>query len=389
MILQATSTIIPSDYRLRLPGPTAVPERVRNAMALPVVSHRGPEFRAILADASEMLRAVAGTKADIFMLGCSGTGAMEAALANVLAPGVAILVVSCGQFGERFISIAETMGAVVDRVEVLWGRAPDPAAVAERFKSRGYRAVVCVHNESSTGVVTDIAAIGALVARTDALLIVDSVSGLAGIEFRMDEWGVDILAGASQKALMCPPGLAFLAVSDKAMRMIDAGTAGPRFYFDLRKAKAAALKGETAFTPPVPLIMALREALIMMHDEGLPAVLSRHRQVAGALQAGCVALGLPMLPPENVRSATVTVAMVPDGIDGSAIVRHMYSRYHTVIAGQRTKLSGRVIRFGTMGTIRLDDILTDLQQLEATLRELGIAVTAGAGVQAAKDALAR
>jgi aspartate aminotransferase-like enzyme len=389
IILQATSTIIPSDYRLRLPGPTTVPERVRNAMALPVVSHRGPEFRAILADAIDMLRAVAGTKADIFMLGCSGTGAMEAALANVLAPGDAILVVSCGQFGERFISIAETMGVVVDRIEVPWGRTPDPAAVAERLKSRGYRAVVCVHNESSTGVVTDIAGIGALVARTDALLIVDSVSGLAGIEFRMDEWGVDILAGASQKALMCPPGLAFLAVSAKAMRVIEGASAVPRFYFDLRKAKAAALKGETAFTPPVPLIMALREALIMIHDEGLPAVLNRHRRVAGALQTGCVALGLPMLSPVNVRSATVTVAMVPNGVDGATIVRHMYSRYHTVITGQRTKLSGRVIRFGTMGAIGPDDILTDLQQLEATLRELGIAVTAGAGVQAAKEALAR
>jgi aspartate aminotransferase-like enzyme len=386
--LQATSTIIPSDYRLRLPGPTAVPERVRNAMALPVISHRGPEFRAILADATEMLRGVAGTKGDIFMLGCSGTGAMEAALANVLAPGDAILVVSCGQFGERFINIAETMGATVDRIEVPWGQAPDPAAVAERLNSRRYRAVVCVHNESSTGVVTDIAGIGALVARTDALLIVDSVSGLAGIEFKMDEWGVDILAGAPQKALMCPPGLAFLAVSPKAMPVIDSASAVPRFYFDLRKAKAASLKGETAFTPPVPLIMALREALIMIHDEGLPAVLNRHRRVASALQAGCVALGLPMLPSENVRSATVTVAMVPDGVDGATIVRQMYSRYHTVIAGQRTKLSGRVIRFGTMGSIGPDDILTDLQQLEATLRELGISVTAGAGVEAAKDALA-
>jgi aspartate aminotransferase-like enzyme len=386
--LQATSTIIPSDYRLRLPGPTAVPERVRNAMALPVISHRGPEFRAILADATEMLRGVAGTKGDFFMFGCSGTGAMEAALANVLAPGDAILVVSCGQFGERFINIAETMGATVDRIEVPWGQAPDPAAVAERLNSRRYRAVVCVHNESSTGVVTDIAGIGALVARTDALLIVDSVSGLAGIEFKMDEWGVDILAGASQKALMCPPGLAFLAVSPKAMRVIDSASAVPRFYFDLRKAKAALLKGETAFTPPVPLIMALREALIMIHDEGLPAVLNRHRRVASALQAGCVALGLPMLPPGNVRSATVTVAMVPDGVDGATIVRHMYSRYHTVIAGQRTKLSGRVIRFGTMGSIGPDDILTDLQQIEATLRELGISVTAGAGVEAGKDALA-
>src|SRR5689334_4595883 len=185
--LQPTSSLIPADYRLRLPGPTAVPQRVRNALALPVVSHRGPEFRAILGDVTEMLRPVFGTKGDIFMLASSGTGAMEAALANVIAPGDTVLVVTCGQFGERFINIAQTMGARVDTVEVPWGQAPDPAAVAERLKQRGYRVVVCVHNESSTGVVTDVAAIGRAAARTDAVLIVDCVSGAGGIDLRMDE----------------------------------------------------------------------------------------------------------------------------------------------------------------------------------------------------------
>jgi aspartate aminotransferase-like enzyme len=382
-----TSTIVPPDYRLRLPGPTAVPQRVRNALALPVLSHRGPEFRAILAEATGMLRKVIGTTQDIFVLGCSGTGAMEAALANVLSPGDAILVVSCGHLGERFISIAETMHAKVDVVEVPWGQAPDPARVGEALKGRSYRAVVCVHNESSTGVVTDVAAIGALVAKTDALLIVDSVSGAAGIELRMDEWAIDILALASQKALMCPPGLAFLAVSEKAMRVIDAASAVPRFYFDLRKARAAAAKGETAFTPPVSLVVALREALIMIHEEGLAAVLERHRRVSAALQAGCAALGLPTLPQAHSRSATVVVAKVPEGLDGAVIVRHMYTNFRTVIAGQRTKLSGRVIRFGTMGCIQPDDILTDLRQLEATLRALGQPVTAGAGTRAAAAAL--
>lgn len=381
------SVSVPADYRLRLPGPTAVPQRVRQAMTLPVVSHRGPEFRAVLGEATAMLGGVFGTKGDIFVLGCSGTGGMEAALANVLAPRDAVLVVICGQFGERFVSIAETMDAAVDRVEVPWGQVPDPVVVAQHLKSRAYRAVVCVHNESSTGVVTDIAAIGKLLAGTETLLIVDSVSGAGGIELRMDQWGVDILVVASQKALMCPPGLALIAVSDKAMRAIAAAKTGPRFYFDLRKAKASLVKGETAFTPPVPLIMALREALAIIHEEGLPAVLTRHRRLSAALQAGCVALGLPMLPPPQAQSATVTVAVVPDGIDGSAIVRHMYSRFHTVIAGQRTKLQGRVIRFGTMGAIHPDDIRTDLQQLEATLRDFGCPVIPGAGTRAAEAAL--
>ena len=382
-------SIIPPGYRLRLPGPTTVPERVRQATALPILSHRGAEFRTILAESTAMLGAIFGTRQKILTLGCSGTGAMEAALANVLTPGDAVLVLMNGQFGERFAAIAEGMGAKADRIDIAWGEAPDPAVVADRLKSRAYRAVICVHNESSTGVVADVAAIGAAVSRTDALLIVDSVSGAGGIDVRMDDWGIDILVVASQKALMCPPGLGFIAVSDKAMRIIDSASAVPRFYFDLRKAKASLDKGETAFTPPVSLIVGLHEALTMIHEEGLPAVLARHQRVSSALQTGCAALGLPMFPKSRALSATVTVAVVPDGLDGGAIVRHMYSRYHSVIAGQRTKLSGRVIRFGTMGCIGPNDILTDLQQLEETLRDLGRPATAGAGTQSAKAVLAR
>lgn len=378
-----TAQLIPPDYRLRIPGPTTVPERVRQALALPVLSHRGFEFHRILGDVTQMLRSIIGTQDNIFFLGASGTGGMEAALANVLSPGDAVLVIVCGQFGERFVSIAQGMGVAVDQAAVPWGDAPDAAFVAERLKARNYRAVVCVHNESSTGVVTDIAAIGKLLAGTDTLLIVDSVSGLGGIEVRMDDWGVDILVAATQKALMCPPGLVAMAVSRKAMAVIENASAVPRLYFDLRRAKAAAKNNETAFTPPVSLVVALREALTMIHEEGLAAVLLRHRRLSEALQAGCVALGLPMLPSAHAQSATVTVARVPEGLEGSAIVRHMYARYHTVIAGQRTKLQNRVIRFGTMGCIGPNDILTDLQQLEQTLRDLGQAVPAGAGVNAA------
>src|SRR3569833_3091088 len=321
------SNLIPSDYRLRIPGPTAVPERVRRAMALPVLSHRGPEFRGVLADCVDMLRGVAATKGDIFLFGGSGTAGMEAALANVLSPGDAVLVLVNGQFGERLVSIAESLGAQVDSAVVPWGQAPDLAEVGTRLKARQYRAVACVHNESATGVVTDIASIGALLSGTDTVLIVDSVSGLAGIDVRMDEWGIDFLIGASQKALMSPPGLAVLAVSEKAMRAVEAAKSR-RFFFDLRKAKASSLKGETAFTPPVSLVLALREALTMIHNEGLANVLKRHRRMSEALQAGCVALGLPMLPAAELRSATVTVATVPEGLEGSAIVRHMYARYH-------------------------------------------------------------
>ena len=380
--------VVPPDYRLRLPGPATVPGRVRAALAQPVVSHRGPEFRAILAEALEMLQVVLGTKREILLLGASGTGGMEAALANILAPGDALLVVTCGQFGERFAQIAEIMGANVDRVDANWGEAPDLSAIADRMKTKTYRAVVCVHNESSTGVVTDIATIGTMLRDTPTLLVVDSVSGIGGIEMRMDDWGIDLLVAASQKALMCPPGLAFIAVSDKGAQIMETANGVPRFYFDLRRAKAALQKDETAFTPPVSLIFALHEALTMIQEEGLPSVLARHRRLSEALQAGCVALGLPMFPTARPLSATVTVARVPEGLDGATIVRHMHSRYRTVIAGQRTKLSGRVIRIGTMGAIGTDDILTDLRHLEETLRDLGRSVPTGAGVQAAISALA-
>jgi aspartate aminotransferase-like enzyme len=378
---------VPSDYRLRMPGPAAIPERVRAATALPILSHRGAEFRLILGEVTELLRALLGTRHDVFLLGASGTGGMEAALINVLSAGDAVLVVENGQFGERFSSIAATMPVTLDRLVVPWGQPPDAAAIAERVRQKRYRAVVVIHNESATGVVADLAAIGAVLRDTETLLVVDSVSGVGGIEMRMDAWGADVVVTASQKSLMCPPGLAIAAVSAKAMRVIDAASGMPRFFFDFRKAKASLDKGETPFTPPVSLILGLREALAMIDEEGVPAVLARHARLAAALRAGFVALGLPMFPRQNF-SATVTVGVVPDGLDGSTIVRHMYANYRTVIASQRTKLDNRVIRIGTMGFVGPADILADLHYLECTLRDLGRAPGAGAGVQAAAAALA-
>src|ERR1043166_8422582 len=184
---------------------------------------------------------------------------------------------------------------------------------------------------------------GPPVRASPALLIVDAVSGVGGVEMRMDEWGVDVLVAASQKALMCPPGLAFAAVSEKAERVVDAARGAPRFFFDFRRMKASLLKGETPFTPPVSLVLGLREATAMIEEEGLPAVLARHCRLSAALRGGCEALGLAIFPTAPMLSSTVTAARVPAGLDGATIVRHMHARYRTVIAGQRTKLSGRII----------------------------------------------
>jgi aspartate aminotransferase-like enzyme len=251
----------PSLYRLRLPGPTTVPERVRNALAAPVLNHRGPEFRKIVEETVSRLQGVMGTSNEVMFFACSGTGMMEASLANVLAPGDKALFVLNGQFAERFAAIADGFGLKADAIEVPWGEVVSPEALATRLAEDDYRAVVVIHNESSTGVVADLAELGAIVRDTTALLIVDSVSGLGGIDMKQDLWGVDVLVSASQKAFMCPPGLGLVSVSEKAWKVIDADVRRTRFYWDFRKARDAAAIGQTAFTPPISLVVALREAL--------------------------------------------------------------------------------------------------------------------------------
>ena len=376
-------------YRVRLPGPTAVPQRVADAIALPVVNHRGPEFHAAYEEIQRLARPLFGTTGEILVMAASGTGAMEAALVNVAAPRERVLVVVHGQFGERFCQIATAMGLSVDRLDVEWGAAPDPDVVAKRLAAEKYRAVFVTHNESSTGAVADLAAIGAAVRRHDALLVVDAVSSLGGLEIRQDEWGIDVLVTASQKALMCPPGLGLAAVSEKAWAVVQREDRCGRFFWDFRRAKTNAEKNETAFTPPVTLIWGLREALKMIDAEGVANVLARHRRLAAALRAGCEALGLKVYTRPGAISDTVTVLHAPAGIEGGAIVRHLYQHHGTVIAGARNALAGKVIRIGTMGHVDEGDILTDLLHLEATLRYLDRPVKEGGGVAAAAAVLVR
>jgi aspartate aminotransferase-like enzyme len=351
-------------YRLRLPGPTAVPERVRQAIARPMLAHRGPEFRAILGRAEELMRPVLGTSNHVLFFAATGTGMMEAALVNVLGPGERVLVAVHGQFGERFAAIARAMGAAVDAMEVEWGSAPAPSAIADWLRKHEYRAVVAVHNESSTGVAAPIAQTGAFLRDRPELLVVDSVSGLGGMEMRMDEWGVDVVASSSQKCFMCPPGLGIAALSAKAWEVVRREDRMPRYFLDFRRAVESAEKTETPFTTPVAMVAGLKEALEMIHEEGLPQVWARHQRLSRALREGCERLGLPSFARENL-SHTV-VAVEADG-RGKEIVARMYQRFGTVIAGSRNKLSGRVIRIGTMGAVTEEDIQTDLEQLASCL----------------------
>lgn len=390
--MQTTSEgllVKPPTYRLRIPGPTPVPERVRGALAEPALNHRGPEFRTILREAEDLAKGIFQTQGDVLFFAGSGTAGMEAALVNVVAPGERVLVLINGQFGERFKSIAERVGAQVDTLEVEWGQSVNPEAVARQVRERDYRAVLVTHNESSTGAVNDLAALGAIVRDRSTLLVVDAVSSLGAIDLEMDRWGLDVVISASQKALMSPPGVTLVAISRKAWDVVNRETAVPRFFWDFRKAKASLEKGETPFTAPTALVMALREAMRMIHEEGMPQVLARHARLAAALRAGCTAIGLPVFTTAPTVSNAVTALRVPEGMDGAAVVRHMYERYHTAIGGSRNKLSGRVVRIGTMGHVDAADILTDLHFLERTLQDLGRPVEVGAGVAAASAVLAR
>ena len=379
----------PGVYRLRLPGPTAVPDRVRTAIAEPMISHRGAEFRQILAETTQQLQPIFGTKNMPLLFGCSGTGMMEAALVNVLAAGERVLIVSNGQWGERFAGIGAAIGARVDTIDVQWGHDVDPTAVAARLAMADYRALVHVHNESSTGVVGNLAAVGRLLRDRDTLLITDTVSGLAGVEMQQDQWGVDIAVSASQKCLMCPPGIGIASVSEKAWPIIRRARGAARFYLDFRRAADAWAKGETAFTPPVSLIRGLNVALGMIHEEGLANVLARHARLANALRGGVNALGLETFTQAEHLSNSISVFRVPEGLDGKMIVKRLADKHGTIIAGARNKLDGKVIRIGTMGWIEDGDILTDLQHLEDVLEELGSPIERGSGVAAASAALDR
>jgi len=370
-------------YRLRLPGPVPVPERVRQAVAKPVLNHRGPEFRAIWTRCCSKLQPIFGTRQPVHILASSGTAAMEAALLNILSPGERLLIVENGQWGERFSTIGKALGATIDPIVVPWGEVVDPADIERRLKQQAYRAVVLVHSESATGVLGDLATVGRIVRGTDALLVTDSVSGIAGMDMQQDAWGVDVVVSGSQKALMCPPGLSFISASEKAWAVIRRDSGMPRFYLDLRRARDAYDKGESTFTPAINLVAGLDASLDMIEEEGLPNVFARHARLSRGLKAGAAALGLKNFATAPMQTNTVACFHVPEGIDGSALIRRLHQKHRMVIAGARNRLQGKMIRIGTLGALSEADILADLMQLEDVLAEMGHRSEKGAAIAAA------
>ncbi len=372
---------------LLAPGPTPVPPEVLAAIALPVIHHRTPQFAAVLAEVQEGLRELFGTAGDVLVLTASGTGAMEGSVTNLLSPGDEVLVVNGGKFGERWTKICQAYGVRVREVVVEWGRAVLPEAVAAALDEHPTtRAVFVQASETSTCALHPIPALARLTQKRDTLLVVDGITAVGVLELPMDRLGIDVLITGSQKALMLPPGLALVALSERAWAATERAKL-PRFYFDFRKERKGVAERSTAWTPAISLVQGLRVALGMMRAEGWPALYARHDRLARATRAGATALGLRLLAPE-APSPAATAVLLPDGVDGGALVRYLRDRMQVTFAGGQDKLKGKIVRLSHLGYVGTFDIVTGLAALELALAHFGTPVAFGRGVGAAEAVLA-
>lgn len=374
------------DY-LFSPGPTTVPPETLLAMAAPIFHHRTPEFEALFARVRSGLKEVFGTEQDVMTLACSGTGAMDAAVANILSPGDKALAVSGGKFGQRWGDICRAYGVEVVEIEVEWGTAVDPGQIGEYLEAdRDIKAVFTTYSETSTGVQTDLRGVAGIVSSyQDVLLVTDAITALGVVDLPMDEWGVDVVVTGSQKAFMLPPGLAFIALSEKAWARAD-GCGSRRFYFDLRKEKKANRKNQTAFTPAISLIVGLDAVLKTMLDEGVGNIIARHARLARATRSAVLAMGLDLLAPDSPSEA-LTAVLAPEGIGAAPVISLMKQKHGITIAGGQDHLKGKIFRISHMGYMGNFDVSIVISALEMTLKELGFDLTLGVGLKAAQEEL--
>lgn len=368
---------------LLTPGPTPVPERVLLASAQPIIHHRTPECGQVLSEDIEGLKYVFQTKNDLFIFAASGTGAMEACVVNLLSPQDKVLIVSTGAFGRRWVNITKLFGIEPEVIEYPWGRIANPKDVEKKLKEiPGIKAVFTQSTETSTGVVNDIQTIGKIVAKTEAVLVVDAVSGLGGQELNTDEWNVDVVAGGSQKGLMVPPGLAFVSISQKAWKLVE-NSKLPKFYWDFKAYKKfLEEKKQTPYTSAVSLLLGLQEALRMIKEEGLEQVLQRHAILASATRKGVEALGLELFA--EVPCNVVTAVKVPEGVDGVRLVKMMRDEYGVGIAGGQREYKGKIFRIAHLGYMDRFDVIIGLSALEIALSKLGYKIEVGKGIAAAE-----
>lgn len=372
-------------YYLLSPGPTPVPESVLAAAAEPIIHHRTPEFSAIFMEVSEGLKYVFETKQEVYILTSSGTGAMEAAVVNTLSPGDKVITINGGKFGERWGQLCRVYGLAVKEVILEWGQPYTKEQLAAELKANpGAKAVFAALSETSSGSIYDIQGYGEVVARSEAILVVDGISGVGATPCPMDEWKVDVMVAGSQKSFMIPPGLAYIAFSPKAWNLVQKSTL-PKFYFDAKKCKKNLEQKTTPYTPAVSLIIQQKKSLDIIKSLGLNKVFEHHRILGDATRAGIKALGLELLSkcPGNI----LTAVKVPAGIDGAKLVKTMQGKYMAYIAGGQDPYKGKIFRIAHLGYMSGFDIITALTALEMTLSDLGYNFKRGSSAEAAQAVL--
>jgi serine---pyruvate transaminase len=369
---------------LLTPGPTQVPPSVCEALGRPIIHHRTPQFQNEIKEAVEGLKYLFQTKNDVYLLTCSGTGAMEAAVCNLLSPGDKAIAVEAGKFGERWTELCATYRVDARVVTVEWGQTVTAEQIKNLLKAEpDIKAVFITLCETSTGATPDVQAIAKVVHSSNAVLVLDAISGLGVQDVQTDNWGVDVVVTGSQKGLMLPPGLAMISVSPKAIALIEKST-NPRYYFDLREAKKAAEKVDTPFTPAIGIIIALNEAIRLIKKEGLQNLFAKYALMANATRAAAQALGLQVFTHESCRSNVLTAISLPSNIDGEKLMKIMRDEYGITVAGGQDKLKGKTIRIAHMGMLDEFDIITGFACLEKVLKKLGHQFEMGAGVAAAQ-----
>lgn len=379
---------MPPKRYLFTPGPTPVPPQVLAALSEPVLHHRAPDFRIVYERVLGRLQEVHRTTNDVLLFTCSGTGAFESAIVNLCSPGTRVLAVSAGYFGERWATMARTYGCDVHELKLAWGETPTADQLAARLQEIGdVEVVFLVHSETSTGVVADIQSLAEVAKDAGAWVVVDAVSSLGAVPLEMDDWGLDVVVSGSQKALMTPPGLATVAVSEAAWEAVGRATL-PRFYLDWDRTRKAQAKLDSAFTPAVSLVVALDVALGLLLEEGLDAAFERHTRLGRACRAGVKAMGLDLFSPDEDRSAVVTAAHMPDGLESVQLTRALRDRHGITIAGGQGDLKEKIFRIGHIGWFDEFDIATALSAVELVLGELGATIERGVAATRALEVYA-
>jgi aspartate aminotransferase-like enzyme len=356
-------------------------------MARPMIHHRAPEFDPIFAEAREGLKWLFQTRNDVLMLAASGTGGMEGSVSNFLSPGDKALCINGGKFGERWGKICKMFGVQVTELKVEWGHAVNPQVVADALKKDpSIKAVYVQASETSTGVSHDVKTLGEIVkAHDQTILVVDAITALGVFDIKTDAWGLDVVITGSQKALMLPPGLAFVSVSDKAWALADKAK-NAAFYFNFKKERENQVKNQTAFTPTVSLIIGLQEVMKMLKAEGLEKIFARQGQLARAMRDGMQAAGLALFPKESPSDA-LTAISAPDGIDGQAVYKNLRVQYGITAAGGQDHLKGKIFRLSHMGYADRFDVITAIAATEMVLKGLGHPIKLGSGVAKAQELL--